>query len=146
TAGTWWSSGTPCRRLARLVGPHAARPWLIGLGRPGRAGPGVHERTDRAGEATGRGSCGMLRRMERLGIDGLWCYTPRVHTDARGSFTEAFRAGEVREAVGHRFDLAQVNCSVSRRGVLRGVHFADVPPGQAKYVTCVAGAILDVVV
>jgi len=88
----------------------------------------------------------MLRRMERLGIDGLWCYTPRVHTDARGSFTEAFRAGEVREAVGHRFDLAQVNCSVSRRGVLRGVHFADVPPGQAKYVTCVAGAILDVVV
>jgi len=35
---------------------------------------------------------------------------------------------------------------VSRRGVLRGVHFADVPPGQAKYVTCVAGAILDVVV
>ncbi|GAA3124759.1 hypothetical protein GCM10020001_052020 [Nonomuraea salmonea] len=43
-------------------------------------------------------------------------------------------------------DLAQVNCSVSRRGVLRGVHFADVPPGQAKYVTCAAGAVLDVVV
>lgn len=35
---------------------------------------------------------------------------------------------------------------MSARGVLRGVHFADVPPGQAKYVTCVSGAILDVVV
>jgi dTDP-4-dehydrorhamnose 3,5-epimerase len=35
---------------------------------------------------------------------------------------------------------------VSRRGVIRGIHYADVPLGQAKYVTCVAGAILDVVV
>jgi dTDP-4-dehydrorhamnose 3,5-epimerase len=35
---------------------------------------------------------------------------------------------------------------VSRRGVLRGVHFADVPPGQAKYVTCTQGTVLDVVV
>ena len=30
--------------------------------------------------------------------------------------------------------------------MIRGIHYADVPPGQAKYVTCVAGAILDVVV
>jgi dTDP-4-dehydrorhamnose 3,5-epimerase len=35
---------------------------------------------------------------------------------------------------------------VSRQGTLRGVHFADVPPGQAKYVQCFAGRILDVVV
>jgi dTDP-4-dehydrorhamnose 3,5-epimerase len=35
---------------------------------------------------------------------------------------------------------------VSRRGVIRGIHFASVPPGQAKYVTCVSGAVLDVVV
>lgn len=84
--------------------------------------------------------------MDRLGIDGAWYYTPRVHTDARGSFLESFRADELHEAIGHRLDVAQVNCSVSRRGVLRGVHFAEVPPGQAKYVTCAAGAILDVVV
>ena len=38
------------------------------------------------------------------------------------------------------------NCSVSARGVLRGIHFADVPPGQGKYVTCVRGAVLDVAV
>ncbi len=30
--------------------------------------------------------------------------------------------------------------------MLRGIHFADVPPGQAKYVTCATGAVLDVVV
>jgi dTDP-4-dehydrorhamnose 3,5-epimerase len=43
-------------------------------------------------------------------------------------------------------ETAQANCSVSRRGVIRGIHFSDVPPGQAKYVSCVSGAILDVVV
>lgn len=43
-------------------------------------------------------------------------------------------------------NLAQANCSVSSRGALRGLHFADVPPGQAKYVTCLRGAVLDVVV
>ena len=52
----------------------------------------------------------------------------------------------IAETIGHRFDLAQVNLSVSAAGVLRGVHFADVPPGQAKYVTCPTGAILDVIV
>jgi dTDP-4-dehydrorhamnose 3,5-epimerase len=42
--------------------------------------------------------------------------------------------------------LAQANCSISARGALRGLHFVDVPPGQAKYITCVRGAVLDVVV
>lgn len=84
----------------------------------------------------------MLRSMDPLSIDGAWLFTPRVHADSRGSFLEAFRAADVP----HRFDLAQANCSISKAGVLRGVHFADVPPGQAKYVMCVSGAILDVVV
>lgn len=49
-------------------------------------------------------------------------------------------------AAGRDLRVAQANCSVSKRGVIRGIHFSDVPPGQAKYVTCVAGAILDVIV
>ena len=49
-------------------------------------------------------------------------------------------------SIGHGFSLAQANCSVSARGTLRGIHYADVPPGQAKYVSCLAGRILDVVV
>ena len=47
---------------------------------------------------------------------------------------------------GHRLDLAQANCSVSRAGTIRGIHFAQLPPSQAKYVTCMSGAVLDVVV
>jgi dTDP-4-dehydrorhamnose 3,5-epimerase len=48
--------------------------------------------------------------------------------------------------VGHPLNLVQANHSVSARGVLRGIHFALVPPGQAKYVYCPAGRVLDVVV
>ncbi|MGP3917558.1 dTDP-4-dehydrorhamnose 3,5-epimerase family protein [Nonomuraea sp. 10N515B] len=80
--------------------------------------------------------------MDRLSIDGSWVVTPRVHADPRGSFFEAFRAAELPHPLG----VAQVNCSISRAGVIRGVHFADVPPGQAKYVMCVSGSVMDVVV
>lgn len=73
-------------------------------------------------------------------------FIPRVHGDERGSFHEWFRGEELRAQLGHGLNLAQANCSVSSKGVLRGVHFADVPPGQAKYVGCLRGAILDVVV
>jgi len=68
------------------------------------------------------------------------------HGDSRGRFTEWYRADVLAEAVGHPLTLAQANHSVSARGVLRGVHFALVPPGQAKYVYCPSGRILDVVV
>lgn len=84
--------------------------------------------------------------MNPLSISGAWLVTPRVHADDRGSFFEWFRGGEVAGALGYQPEIAQGNCSVSRRGVIRGIHFADVPPGQAKYVTCVNGSILDVVV
>jgi dTDP-4-dehydrorhamnose 3,5-epimerase len=84
--------------------------------------------------------------VQSLGIEGAWVYTPQVHTDDRGSFAEAFRGAEFAADLGYQLDVAQANCSVSRRGVIRGIHYADVPPGQAKYVTCMSGAILDVVV
>ena len=84
--------------------------------------------------------------MEPLGVEGAWVYTPLVHGDDRGSFFEAFRGAEFAADLGYRLDIAQVNCSVSRRGVIRGIHYSDVPPGQAKYVSCVSGAIVDVVV
>jgi dTDP-4-dehydrorhamnose 3,5-epimerase len=68
------------------------------------------------------------------------------HGDSRGRFTEWYRADVLTEATGFALTLAQANHSVSARGALRGVHFALVPPGQAKYVYCPAGRVLDVVV
>jgi dTDP-4-dehydrorhamnose 3,5-epimerase len=84
--------------------------------------------------------------VEPLGIDGAWTFTPQVHRDDRGSFAEAFRGAEFAADLGYQLSVAQVNCSVSRGGVIRGIHYSDVPAGQAKYVTCVSGAVLDVVV
>jgi dTDP-4-dehydrorhamnose 3,5-epimerase len=68
------------------------------------------------------------------------------HGDARGRFTEWYRADTLSSATGFGLTLAQANHSVSARGVLRGVHFALVPPGQAKYVYCPSGRVLDVIV
>ena len=84
--------------------------------------------------------------MEPLGIEGAWYAAPKVTTDERGSFREWFEAGDFMAETGRSLRLAQANCSTSNRGVIRGIHFTAVPPGQAKYVTCVQGAILDVVV
>ena len=67
-----------------------------------------------------------------LPIDGAWLNLPTVHTDGRGSFTELFNQG---------MWAAQINCSTSVAGVVRGLHFSD----QTKYVTCVAGQVWDVI-
>ncbi|WP_454043156.1 dTDP-4-dehydrorhamnose 3,5-epimerase family protein [Cellulosimicrobium sp. Marseille-Q8652] len=85
-------------------------------------------------------------QFRELAVPGAWEITPKQHGDPRGVFLEWFKAGPFADAVGHPLDLQQANCSVSAAGVLRGIHFADVPPGQAKYVTCARGAVLDVVV
>jgi dTDP-4-dehydrorhamnose 3,5-epimerase len=81
-----------------------------------------------------------------LSIEGAYEITPVVHGDPRGLFAEAFRQDLFRAEVGHPLRIEQINNSVSSRDVVRGVHWADVPPGQAKYVTCQRGAVIDYVV
>jgi dTDP-4-dehydrorhamnose 3,5-epimerase len=85
-------------------------------------------------------------KARQLAIPGAWEITPQVHTDSRGLFFEWFADSAFTEFAGHRLDLHQANCSVSSAGVLRGVHFAQLPPSQAKYVTCLHGSVFDVVV
>ena len=81
-----------------------------------------------------------------LAIAGAWEITPDLHDDNRGLFYEWFTQRDFAEVTGHRFDVHQANCSLSAAGVLRGLHFAQLPPSQAKFVTCVHGAVFDVVV
>jgi dTDP-4-dehydrorhamnose 3,5-epimerase len=85
-------------------------------------------------------------KVRPLSVPDAYELVPRMFADGRGTFLEWYRQEALAEAVGHRLDLAQANCSVSRRGTMRGIHYADLPPSQAKYVTCVRGAVLDVVV
>ena len=85
-------------------------------------------------------------KINPLSIEGAYHVIPTLHGDPRGLFGEFYRHDLLTEAVGHPLRLAQGNLSVSAQGVVRGVHFADVPPGQAKYVQCVRGAVVDVIV
>ena len=85
-------------------------------------------------------------KSRELAVPGAWEITPQIHTDSRGLLFEWFTDSAFTDFAGHRLDLHQVNCSVSATGVLRGLHFAQLPPSQAKYVTCLDGSVFDVVV
>jgi dTDP-4-dehydrorhamnose 3,5-epimerase len=84
--------------------------------------------------------------IQPLRIAGAWRISPQVFGDARGSFSEWFRADHLEAATGFRLNPIQANISRSARGVVRGIHYADVPPGQAKYVMPLTGSIIDFVV
>ncbi len=84
--------------------------------------------------------------VRELAVPGAFEFRPRVFPDTRGLFVCPFEEETFLKAVGHPLRLAQTNHSQSRRGVIRGLHYADVPPGQAKYVYCPQGSLLDVVV
>ena len=79
-------------------------------------------------------------------IEGSWVFESKKFDDERGSFHEVFKLSQISEALGRTFEVKQANHSISKAGVIRGIHWADVPPGQAKYVSCFRGKIWDVVV
>ena len=82
--------------------------------------------------------------MRPLSIQGAWLVSPAVHRDLRGEFFELYQSTSFTEAAGHPLELKQASVSMSHQDVVRGIHYAV--PGQAKYVSCVYGAILDVIV
>jgi len=84
--------------------------------------------------------------IQPLSLPGAWRVTPQVYGDPRGSFSEWFRADHLEAATGYRMRPIQANISRSSRGVVRGIHYADLPPGQAKYVMPLTGSIIDFVV
>jgi dTDP-4-dehydrorhamnose 3,5-epimerase len=85
-------------------------------------------------------------KSERLAIPEVILLTPSRHGDARGFFSETFKAREAREA-GIDHDFVQDNHSMSSaKGVLRGLHCQLAPHAQGKLVRVVRGAIWDVAV
>jgi dTDP-4-dehydrorhamnose 3,5-epimerase len=81
-----------------------------------------------------------------LAIADAFEITPRQLADDRGLFLESFRGDKLAEVIGHRPHIVQTNVSVSSRGTVRGIHFADVPPSQAKYITALTGSLVDYVI
>ena len=81
-----------------------------------------------------------------LGIEGVWVAESPVWSDDRGFFREWFKSDDVKTATGRELGIEQANISLSSRGTLRGIHYSIAPRGQAKWITCVAGSIKDVIV
>jgi len=77
-------------------------------------------------------------------LPGVLLIEPGVHRDDRGSFLESFHA-ERYEAAGVVGPFVQDNVSVSRKGVLRGLHFQQ-PCSQRKLVGVLVGEVFDVAV
>ena len=81
-----------------------------------------------------------------LKIHGVWLASSPVWSDGRGNFREWFKSPDVFALTGLDFSVAQANISESKLGVVRGIHYSLANEGQAKWITCVKGAIKDVVV
>lgn len=79
-------------------------------------------------------------------IEGLFILKPAVFEDSRGGFFESFNKRKLEEALGLKLNFVQDNHSVSRRGVLRGLHYQLGEMAQAKIVRVVSGSVQDVVV
>jgi dTDP-4-dehydrorhamnose 3,5-epimerase len=87
-----------------------------------------------------------MAKFTPLKIEGAWLIESEVHTDIRGYFREWFRGDELERETGIKFNPIQANLSRSSRGVIRGIHFSNAKAGQAKFITCITGRIMDVVV
>jgi len=85
-------------------------------------------------------------QIRELSIADAYEVTPKIIADDRGAFLEWYRFDALERTIGHSLDLRQANTSVSRKGVVRGIHYADVPRGQAKYVTVPSGAVIDFII
>ena len=81
-----------------------------------------------------------------LKISGSWKIQFQKFEDTRGFFYESFKAEEFPKLIGRKFDIKQTNTSSSSKGSVRGIHYALVPPSQAKLVQCQSGSIKDYVI
>lgn len=79
-------------------------------------------------------------------LKGCFVIEPEVYNDTRGLFFESFSKKIFKEKTGLEIDFVQDNISISKYGVIRGLHIQKEPFGQSKLIKVVTGKILDVVV
>ena len=87
----------------------------------------------------------MIMEVIKTAIEGVYVIEPKVFGDARGYFFESFSEREFQEKVGD-IHFVQDNESMSKYGVMRGLHFQRPPYAQSKLVRCVKGKVIDVAV
>jgi len=66
--------------------------------------------------------------------------------DQRGHFFEFYSKKNLEKILPFDFHIAQINCSISKKNTLRGIHFSKSKKGQSKLISCLNGKILDLVI
>lgn len=84
-------------------------------------------------------------KITKTEIEGVFILEPKVFPDERGNFSVTFTAKDFCERVDD-IEFVQDNQSVSKHGVIRGLHYQLPPFAQAKLVRVVTGKVLDVAV
>ena len=79
-------------------------------------------------------------------LEDVLVISPKRIEDKRGWFMEAFRLGALEEVIGRNLNFCQENQTMSKYGVLRGLHYQLPPYAQSKLVTVLSGKVLDVIV
>lgn len=79
-------------------------------------------------------------------LEGCFIIEPKVILDERGYFMESFNEKTFQEGVEQKVHFVQDNQSVSKKGVLRGLHYQTGEHAQAKLVRVLKGEVLDVAV
>lgn len=87
----------------------------------------------------------MPLKFSRLLIPDLVLIEPEVYSDERGSFMEIYKKSEFFN-FGITVEFVQDNHSISKKDVLRGLHYQIPPKAQAKLVRCTRGRVFDVAV
>jgi dTDP-4-dehydrorhamnose 3,5-epimerase len=79
-------------------------------------------------------------------FEGVLVITTKKYTDDRGVFYENFRDDIFNKAVNTKIKFLQENESISKRNVIRGLHYQSPPYAQGKLVRVIQGAVIDVIV
>ena len=85
-------------------------------------------------------------KVSPLAIAGAWILESPLYPDERGIFREWFKLEALKENGIPAFEVRQANTSISKKGVIRGIHYSPEIDGQTKLVTCTSGSVLDVIV
>ena len=88
----------------------------------------------------------MSLEVKNTSIEGLYLVRPLRFSDHRGYFSETFSRRDFASATGYDLEFVQDNESLSKSGVVRGLHFQVPPKPMGKLVRVVSGCIIDVAV
>lgn len=84
--------------------------------------------------------------LDKLKIPDLIVLKPKKFKDERGYFQETYNKKQFNKFVGRKVNFVQDNFSVSKKGVLRGIHFQKKPFEQGKLVRVSMGRVIDIAV